>query len=612
MEENNNNEVEEILEENNQEEKQEEVKDDFDEIKEMQKTQELKKIEDSTENLDKTFVKEVREAEATSSSEKKSGSKIAAVCAILLLIGILCLGALYGPTLLKNFDKKNSKKETVETKKKEYRSEYRLSGNGLEDFDLYFLKLEEEAKNKVYSPLSIKYALAMLSEGAKGETKEQIDALIGDYQAKKYPNNEHMSFANAMFIRNTFQDKVKSSYINSLKEKYDASVEYPDFSSSTPMNDWVSNKTFKLVNNLLDDDTVSKANFFLVNALAIDMNWKNQVHCALGHDTVPCYNNDGITSSFATYSIRYYHEKVKDDDEIAYSVTSYPYQSEEEFYGYDYNKHVFNGKDKTKGAHVLADYNKYDIIKELGEDKIRSEVGAAYQEWLKDPRNSEYAEKDINKYLDQYISELKSNYGKKQNSTDFLVYEDETVKSFAKDLQTYDGVTLQYVGIMPKNEDLTSYIKNIKAKELNEIVKNLKEVNIDNFKEGVVTIVRGFIPFFQYEYELKLLEDLQKLGIKDIFDVNKADLSNMLDGEKNYIFDARHKANIEFSNDGIKAAAATSMGGFGSTSGGFEYLYKVPVEEVDVTFDKPYMYIIRDKESGEVWFTGEVFEPIHK
>ena len=273
---------------------------------------------------------------------------------------------------------------------------------------------------------------------------------------------------------------------------------------------------------------------------------------------------------------------------------------------------MFNGKDKTKGARVLADYNKYDIIKELGEDKIRSEVGAAYQEWLKDPRNSEYGEKDVNKYLDGYISELKSNYGKSANSTDFLIYEDENVKSFAKDLQTYDGVTLQYVGIMPKNEDLTTYVKNIKAKELNEIVKNLKEVNIDHFKEGVVTIVRGFIPFFQYEYELELLKDLKELGIEDVFDINKADLSNMLEGEKNYIFDARHKANIEFSNDGIKAAAATSMGGFGATSGGFEYLYKVPVEEVDVTFDKPYMYLIRDKESGEVWFTGEVFEPIHK
>ena len=27
-------------------------------------------------------------------------------------------------------------------------------------------------------------------------------------------------------------------------------------------------------------------------------------------------------------------------------------------------------------------------------------------------------------------------------------------------------------------------------------------------------------------------------------------------------------------------------------------------------FDKPFMFIIRDKENDEVWFTGTVYEPI--
>ena len=39
-------------------------------------------------------------------------------------------------------------------------------------------------------------------------------------------------------------------------------------------------------------------------------------------------------------------------------------------------------------------------------------------------------------------------------------------------------------------------------------------------------------------------------------------------------------------------------------------MYDVPVEEIDLTFDKPYMFIIRDKESGEVWFAGTVYEPL--
>ena len=35
-----------------------------------------------------------------------------------------------------------------------------------------------------------------------------------------------------------------------------------------------------------------------------------------------------------------------------------------------------------------------------------------------------------------------------------------------------------------------------------------------------------------------------------------------------------------------------------------------PIEEIDLTFDKPYMFIVRDKETGEVWFVGTVYEPL--
>ena len=212
---------------------------------------------------------------------------------------------------------------------------------------------------------------------------------------------------------------------------------------------------------------------------------------------------------------------------------------------------------------------------------------------------------------ERVLNYLKENYGKEQYSTDFLVHEDKSVRVFAKDLQEYDGMTLQYVGVMPKNVELDEYVENINSTGLNSIINQLKEVKIDSFEDGYVTRIRGFIPFFKFEDELKLVNDLQKLGIKDVF-TDKADLSNMVEG-KATINKAVHKANIEFSNDGIKASAVTSFGGAGAASGPFfEHLFKVPVKDIDITFDKPYMYIIRDKVSGEVWFTGTVYEPIMK
>lgn len=527
--------------------------------------------------------------------EVKSKKNGGIIVVVILLLAVFCVGGVF---LLKDNIPRKTKKSGVDVK--EVKSEYRMSGNSLENFDLYFLKLENEAKNKVYSPLSIKYALEMLAEGSEGNTKKQIEAVVGDYKAKSYPNSEHMSFANAMFIKDTFKDEVKSTYIDTLKNKYNAEVILDPFASPDNINSWVSNKTFKLINNLVDnvDDNV----FFLINALAIDMNWKNQIHCELNHK-IPCING-------GNYNIEYLHEKLDDDSTMNYDVVEYPYSSEDDFFGGYNRKNEFNGKENAKGGEILADFNKYDIIKELGEDKIREIITPEYEEWLKTPEGQ--GDLPLEEGVNKFINELKENYGKKANSTDFLVNETDNVKTFAKDLDTYDGMTLQYVAIMPKEKKLVDFIKDTNKDELNKIINDLKEVNIDSFEEGYVTRIRGFIPFFKFEYKLELLKDLQELGIKDVFD-SKADLSNMINSKGISIDKAIHQATIELSNDGIRASAATAIGGAGAAHGPyFEHLFKVPVKEIDMIFDKPFMYIIRDKDSGEVWFTGTVYEPIYK
>ena len=50
---------------------------------------------------------------------------------------------------------------------------------------------------------------------------------------------------------------------------------------------------------------------------------------------------------------------------------------------------------------------------------------------------------------------------------------------------------------------------------------------------------------------------------------------------------------------------------YGGKGGGgdYDYFFDIPVEIIDITFDKPYMFLIRDVETGEIWFTGTVYEP---
>ena len=514
--------------------------------------------------------------------KEKKQLKISLGTAILLFIIILLSVAIVAMTVYFKSEKPNtieSKVNNTEITDTKKAFKYALKGNSLEDFDLRFLQLENERKNKIYSPLSIKYALAMLNEGTEGESKEQILNLIGDYKPNKYVNSANMSLANALFIRDSYKNSVKETFVNNLKNKYNADVEYDSFTSAKKMNSWISNKTLKRIDNMLDDSSVNEVDFALVNAVAIDMEWENKF----------LENNYTATD--------YRHEK-------------YSWMAPKDLLSSD-----FEGvKNKISGMGIIASVNNYDIVNTLGEDNIRKTVGDAFRKYLNEGDYASYylegknIETAVKEYLDSYMEEIEKNYKSVDKNTDFYVYQDEKVKSFAKDLKEYNGTTLQYVAIMPE-ENLDKYISNITAEEINKIIGNLKDINKrENFKEGVITQVVGYIPKFKFDYDLNLIKDLNDMGVKDIFDENKANLKGITD-EKAYINQAKHKANIEFTQDGIKAAAATFIGGAGAGEM-FDYLYDVPVEKIDLTFDKPYMFVIRNKETGEVWFAGTVYEPL--
>ena len=522
------------------------------------------------EEKEKTEVKEEKVV-----PQKKKTSKapiiIPIVITVIIIIGTILIFALGGSKKEDNGNGNEDDDPIV------LESEYGMTDNSLSKFDLSFLKLENSESNKIYSPLSIKYALAMLSEGSKGETKAQIDAVIGEYAPHKYNNNSHMSFANAIFI-NESEDSVKSSYTDALKDKFNAEVITDSFKSAKVVNDWVSDKTFGLVKEIVDD--ISDKVFVLVNALAIDMEWVNK-----------------IQSERVEYSASFPHRQF-----FAYV----PELSSGGFHPLDFKNNY-----KAESVEIAAVANRYDIIKAVGEDKIRATVGKEYKEWLQRgecgtpiPNPSD---KMINEYLDTYIKEIGTGYNQVSSSTDFEFYADDEVKVFVKDLKTYEGTTLQYIGIMPTNGNLKDFVNNSDADSINSIIGKAKKIELDSFEDGYITQVTGYIPTFKFEYELKLMDDLKSIGIIDAFDEDKADLSKI--GKGLFIDSANHKANIEFSNNGIKAGAATSLGGKGGMACEFDYLYEVPVKEIDITFDNPYLFLIRDKDTKEVWFVGTVYEP---
>lgn len=260
---------------------------------------------------------------------------------------------------------------------------------------------------------------------------------------------------------------------------------------------------------------------------------------------------------------------------------------------------------------LAATIHRYDILNELGVDNIRQTVMDEYTYWLSNSVCAEgWPAPEV--YIEEYLEELgDGGYKTVSSSTDFSFYDDDEIKVFAKDLRTYDDVTLQYVGIMPKTTSLNDYVQNLTTDKLTSTINQLKSIALENFKDGVVTSIVAKIPVFKFQDKLDLVSTLQSIGITDVFSETKADLSNLAnDSTGLYIGQAIHQTTVDFNNDGIKASAATALvGGLGSSGCGFSYRFDVPVETIDLTFDNPYLFLIRDKESGTIWFVGTVYEP---
>ena len=113
--------------------------------------------------------------------------------------------------------------------------------------------------------------------------------------------------------------------------------------------------------------------------------------------------------------------------------------------------------------------------------------------------------------------------------------------------------------------------------------------------------VRLGLPRFTYESEFSLRDALEGLGMTDAFEPDRADFSGM-DGNRDlYISSVQHKAFVAVDEKGTEAAAATAVI-MGVTS--------APIgEPITLTIDRPFIYLIRDGQTGTILFLGRVVDP---
>ena len=86
------------------------------------------------------------------------------------------------------------------------------------------------------------------------------------------------------------------------------------------------------------------------------------------------------------------------------------------------------------------------------------------------------------------------------------------------------------------------------------------------------------------------------------FDGGTADFSGIHAPGPLYIGTVIHQANIDVDEKGTEASAATAVGM--DTGGG-----PSPVKEIELRLDHPFVFFVRDLETGAVLFMGRVVDP---
>ena len=338
--------------------------------------------------------------------------------------------------------------------------------------------------NVTVSPLSVSMALGMTMNGARGETKSQMEAAlylsglstdeINEYYKTLITNLPKvdpltkLSIANSIWYRDNFA--VKSDFLKTNVDYFNAYVKALDFNKTwakDTINNWVNKNTKGLIPSIVDQIN-SDAVMYLVNAVYFKGVWRLKFDKKLTHEA------------------------------------------------------------NFKNA------------------------------------------KAVNK---------KVNFMKQENS--FGYFADENAQYI--DLE-YGNKAFSMTFILPNEGKTTSDIlQNLNAEKFASVTEKL-------YNKSLIL----YLPRFKTESKFELNAPLKTMGMPLAF-TEMADFGNIADARL-FISKVMHKTYLAVDEEGTEAAAVTSVE---------MVLTSMPIIP-EVRFDKPFVFVLREKSTGVVLFTGVI------
>ena len=166
-------------------------------------------------------------------------------------------------------------------------SDLTMGSAKLTDFGLrLFQTAKQDGENTLVSPLSVLCALAMTANGAKGETREQMEKVLGmkaeelnEYlctylQGLPADESSRLDLANSIWFTDDESFTVNGDFLQTNADYYGADLYKTPFDDAAcqAINDWVKERTNGMIPRILDQ-IPSEAVMYLVNALAFEAEW---------------------------------------------------------------------------------------------------------------------------------------------------------------------------------------------------------------------------------------------------------------------------------------------------------------------------------------------------
>jgi len=152
----------------------------------------------------------------------------------------------------------------------------------------------------------------------------------------------------------------------------------------------------------------------------------------------------------------------------------------------------------------------------------------------------------------------------------------------------YYGEEISMVVFLPDESNFDAFEDTLNPELLQSILDDLE-----------MTSLSMRMPKFEFESEFSLVKALKEMGMPSAF-TEEANFSAM-DGTRNLVIsDVVHKAFVSVDEAGTEAAAATAV---------IIAEMSAEVPDVEMHLDRPFIFGIRDIETGTLLFLGRVMDP---